>query len=507
VRSRDALLRKLVDFAPDAVLVIDSSGLIVYANPQAERLFGYENEQLLRLHVDALVPERHRNRHAAHRHNYAQDPRTREMGASSTELSARRSDGYEFPVEIRLSTLEVGDERLVATAVRDVTERRLAATKIRAARDEAERANALKGRFLATASHDLRQPLQTLQLLNGALLRQVSDSSSRELLGNQHDVLTNMAGLLNSLLDISRLESGDNKPRLEDIDITDLFQDLRLEFESVATAQGLTLLVETSAHIIHTDRVLFRQVIENLLSNAIKYTKSGTVSLKCEMQGADLAIEVADTGIGIPQDQLALIFEEFYQVRRQSRHPGVGLGLAIVKRLVGVLGLSISVTSEPGGGSRFRLVMPALLVTAAAPRRLTSTEQSNPSSAVTNAVILLVEDDEAVRRATALYLKAIGYVTITATGIADAQRVLRESKHTPDIIVSDYHLGPDETGAELIELVRSHLGKALPALLLSGDTSAALHALSNTGSYRLLSKPVDAELLGQTIAQLLTPSN
>jgi two-component system, sensor histidine kinase len=505
VRSRDALLRNLVDFAPDAVLVIDATGLIVYANPQAERLFGYENEQLLRLHVDALVPERHRNRHAAHRHDYAQDPRTREMGASSTELSARRSDGFEFPVEIRLSTLEVDGERLVATAVRDVTERRLAATKIRAARDEAERANALKGRFLATASHDLRQPLQTLQLLNGALLRQVSDSSSRELLGNQHDVLTNMAGLLNNLLDISKLDGDGNQPRLEDVSVAELFYDMRLEFESVANAQGLSLRVTNGPHLIHTDRILFRQVLENLLSNAIKYTKEGTVSLRCEMQGADLAIEVADTGVGIPQDQLASIFEEFYQVKRLSRRPGVGLGLAIVKRLVGVLGLSIRVSSEPGSGTRFRVIVPAKLIAATAPQEAKIETCSNAAGSGPNAVVLLVEDDEAVRRATALFLKAIGYVTITASGIADAKRVLRESKASPDIIVTDYHLGTDETGAELIDYVRKEMGKTLPALLLSGDTSAALHALSDTGSYRLLSKPVDADILARTIAQLLLP--
>jgi two-component system, sensor histidine kinase len=503
VWSHAALFQSLVDFAPDALLVTDTSGIIVYANLQAERLFGYENNQLQGLPVDHLLPERLRQRHGKHRQEYAQDPRTREMGASVGELLAARKDGFEFPVEIRLSTLAVSGERLVAVAVRDVTDRRLAATQILAARDEAERANALKGRFLATASHDLRQPLQTLQLFNGALLRQVTDPATLELLENQHEVLASMAGLLNTLLDLSKLEHGDIKPLLEDVSIMDLFRDMRLEFEPVASAHGLAFRVETSRHVIRTDRILFRQLLENLLSNAIKYTKHGSISLTCAMQADDFTIEVADTGIGIAQDHLSSIFDEFYQVRRRSPHPGVGLGLAIVKRLVALLGLSIDVTSKLGNGSRFRLIIPASSVVAETPRQEKHFEQTRPAHPTHNAVVLLVEDDEAVRHATALYLKAIGYVTITATGIADVQRVLRESNRLPDIIVSDYHLGPDETGAELIELVRGQLGKTLPALLLSGDTSSAIHDLSETGSYQLLRKPVDAEVLGRTIAQLL----
>ncbi len=507
MKAHPSLHNSLLDSAPDALLFVDDSGAIVQANTQAVSLFGYPRDELITLSVDALLPERFRQRHISHRQDYSRAPTTREMGARMVELLALRSDGSEVPVEIHLSSLELDGERLIAVAIRDVTQRRLEAAELRAARAEADRANRLKGRFLATASHDLRQPLQTLQLLNGALMRQVTDRVGQDLLRDQSEVLNNMAGLLNTLLDVSKLEGGDIKPRLEDVSVEELFQSLRLEFDSIALAQGLTLTVTPAQLLIHTDRILFRQVLENLLSNALKYTKTGTVVLQCEMRESAFAIEVADTGIGIAQDQLASIFDEFYQVQRQSRKPGVGLGLAIVKRIVGMLGFSLAVTSKLGTGSQFQILIPRRLVSQATTLPKESADRPPPPRDLRGTVVLLVEDDEAVLRATALYLKAIGFVTLTARSIADAHQALRDSKLLPDIVISDYHLGPSETGADLIASVRTQFGRALPALLLSGDTSSAIHELSATGSYRLLSKPVDAELLSDTITQLLSESS
>jgi two-component system, sensor histidine kinase len=504
VQSQVELFQQLVDFSPDALLVVDAGGLIVYANTQAERLFGYEPNHLLNLSVDSLLPRRLRQRHGDHRRDYASDPRTREMGASLLELSAARRDGFEFPVEIRLSTISVGGQQLTAAAVRDVSERRIAAALLRAARDEAQQANTQKGRFLASASHDLRQPLQTLQLLNGVLLRQVDDATAVQLLGNQRDVLASMSGLLNNLLDIGRIEAGNISLRIEDVNMADLFRDLQIEFDTVASAQGIAFTVEGCSQAVRTDRILFRQILENLVSNALKYTVAGSVTLSCAVRSGDLAIEVTDTGIGIAPHQLTSVFDEFYQVRRRSNHPGVGLGLAIVKRLVDSLGLSIDVTSTLGVGSSFCLLIPARMVSDAVPHQPADKTSATLRPVPDNTVVLLVEDDDAVRRATALYLKTIGLVTLAAASIADARRVLLGSQRPPDIIISDYHLGPDETGLELIEFVRSMLGKPLPALLLSGDTSAALHDQSQTVSCRVLSKPVDAELLGSTIAELLS---
>jgi signal transduction histidine kinase len=180
------------------------------------------------------------------------------MGANASELQAIRSDGTEVPVDIRLSMMTVEGQSLIAAAVRDITDRRLVDDALRAARDEAQRANAVKGRFLAAASHDLRQPLQSLHLLNGALQQQVGNDAARELLATQQDIMESMSRLLNALLDVSKLEAGNVKPNIEDMSMAKLFDDLCHGFESLAAARGLTFSAETSPHCIKTDPTLFR---------------------------------------------------------------------------------------------------------------------------------------------------------------------------------------------------------------------------------------------------------
>ena len=501
MRLSTAFYERLVDFVPDALLVVDAGGQIVFANSVAETLFGFTRNDLIGSPLERLVPQRLRSAHTSHRSGYFSNPRSREMGENSADLLALRADGTEFPVEIRLSPMNIEGQPLVAAAVRDVTARFEATQAVRAARDQAQRANAAKGRFLAAASHDLRQPLQTLVLLAAALQRTISDPAAQDLLANQQEVLESMSRLLNTLLDISKLEAESVSLRIEEVGLALLFDDLRREFESVALARGLTFSVEASPLCIRTDRTLFRELMENLISNAIKYTPSGRVRVACEHTVDGLLVSVSDTGIGIAADAITSIFDEFYQVDRYTRQQGAGLGLAIVKRVAALLGLSISVVSEPGRGSDFRVGIPASQISGAPPPpRQQAASRALPG---TLALILLVEDDDAVRHATALYLKAMGYAAITAASIAEAEEVLRHSARHPDLIISDYHLGPTHTGVDLIQRVRMLLGKELPALLLSGDTSAALHDLAASGTFRLLSKPVNADQLGLAIAQLL----
>lgn len=507
-RSRVALFESLVEFSPDALLVADGKGEIVFANATAERLFGFEKHELLNTPIERLVPQRLRDRHVRHRHTYAHSPQPREMGARMADLVATRRDGSEFPVEIRLSPIVVDGESLVAAAVRDVTDRRHAAQALRNAQEEADRANAAKSRFLAAASHDLRQPLQTLQLLNGALQKQVDDPMAQELVTGQQDALGGMSRLLNALLDISKLEAGNIEPDLEEVSVVELFEALRREFESIAAARGLEFSVEPTPHYIKTDRTLFRQLLENLLANAIKYTEAGSVSLYCRTNdarpAAPLLIAVADTGIGIAPEQLGSVFEEFYQIARKGgRRQGVGLGLAIVKRIVNLLGVSIDVQSQVGRGSEFRVTVPPDQIADLAPVQGSARTSNSRAPSAAGAMILLVEDDDAVRSATQLYLKAIGYRTIAVDSIAAAEHALQSPQYEPDLIVTDYHLGQDETGIDLIHRIRARSKKVLPALLLSGDTSTVLRELTDMPSCRLLSKPVDVEVLNSAIAELL----
>ncbi|HXV40431.1 MAG TPA: ATP-binding protein [Steroidobacteraceae bacterium] len=497
----EALLASLVEFAPDALLVVGTDGRIVFANRMAEQMFGYAASELRGSAIERLIPERIKSLHVEHRTRFMAHPRMREMGATAIDLVAVRRDGDEFPVEIRLSPVGTGDGRLVAAAVRDVTDRRHMVRVLHAAQTEAERANVAKTRFLATASHDLRQPLQTLQLLNAALRRRVSDAEARELLAREREAVDAMTGLLNSLLDVSRLEAANIQPQIEEFGLEGLFDALRNEFGAIAEARNLEFSVTAVARGLRTDRTLLRQLLENLVGNAIKYTETGSVRLACRPDGNGLVITVTDTGIGIPAGRLDRIFDEYYQIG-QSGHYGVGLGLAIVKRIAALLDLGITVASEPGHGTEFRVAIPAALVTQAA--RPEPAAAAATVTAASGAVILLVEDDDAVRGATELYLRAIGHKPIATASLAEAESALASGDRVPDLIISDYHLGGGETGIDAIVSVRKRVGRTLPALLLSGDTSTAMRQLADLPACRILNKPVDVELLSSAIAGSLS---
>lgn len=497
-----ALYENLVEFSPDALLVVDATGRIRLTNRSAESLFGYTRLELLGAPVEQLIPERLRQTHALHRAGFAASPRTREMGATVNDLLAVRKDGTEFPVEIRLSPVDIDGSTFVVAAARDVTDRRHVLRFLQAAQQEADRANAAKSRFLATASHDLRQPLQALQLLNATLRDQVADTVPLQLLEHQHEALASMSRLLNALLDISRLETGTISPDIENVGVAEVFHTLRQEFEPLARARNLVLTVAGSPHYIRTDRTLLLQLLQNLLANAIKYTETGSVRLSSCPEGERLVIEVADTGIGIATEQLGAIFEEYYQVNRVQRQ-GVGLGLSIVKRVAALLDLSIEVQSEPGRGTSFRVSVPPSRISSMTPvQRDPAASRQQPPPAI-GAVILLVEDDDAVRAATAFYLRTVGHRPIAVPGIAAAELALQQAEHPPELIISDYHLSQFEDGIQAIRRLRALACTSLPALLLSGDTSTAVRQLAESNDCRILSKPVDVDAMINVISELL----
>jgi PAS domain S-box-containing protein len=499
--SDRSLFENLVESAPDALLVVDASGCMVLANRTAETMFGFSRNELLGMPIERLVPQRFQQAHVAHREGYAENPRTREMGASDGNLLACRKDGSEFPVEVRLSPVDPGGRALVAAAVRDATDRRHALQVLRAAQQEADLANAAKGRLLATASHDLRQPLQALQLLNAALQEQVVLPDAEELVRRQGEALEAMSRLVNALLDISRLEAGAVPPEIEDVNLVELFRTLQRELEPLARARGLTLTVSVDPCHARTDRTLLRQLLQNLLANALKYTESGSIRFSGRLRKGQFLIEVADTGIGISPEQLGSIFEEYYQVDR-ARRQGVGLGLSIVKRIASLLGLSIEARSEPGKGAHFLVGVPASQLISAA-RRQAATPVREQQDRPAGALILLIEDDDAVRAATEFYLKTMGHTAIGASGIAAAERALQDASRLPDLIITDYHLGNGETGIHAINRLRTQADRPLPALMLSGDTSPSILKQAQAESCRVLNKPVDVRNLVAEISSVL----
>ena len=222
----------------------------------------------------------------------------------------------------------------------------------------AEKACEAKAQVLATASHDLRQPLQTLALLNGSLRRLTKDIRLMPALEEQERAIATASDLLNALLDICKLESGAVQPCIADFGIAELLGEIQEDFSATALTKGLKLHVEACAGRVHSDRALVSQILRNLVSNAIRYTPVGCVRLRCSPEGRSLRVDVIDTGIGIPADALPRIFDEFFQVGTSTLHEGHGLGLSIVQRTARLLGHEIRVRSTLDRGSCFTLVLP-----------------------------------------------------------------------------------------------------------------------------------------------------
>jgi PAS domain S-box-containing protein len=483
IKLSDELSKNLLELGPDATVVVDAEGTIIFANAQVARTFGYSPSELVGQRVERLLPERFRSGHTAHRARFALQPRPRAMGEGLT-LFGQHKNGHEFPVEISLSPVQGDDGPLVVAAVRDATVRR-------DIEQELLEANRAKSRLLAAASHDLRQPVQTLTLLNQAALRHAGPNAKlSEILRQQQRALDTISQLLASVLDVSKLDSGALKPTVSDCAIDDVFDRLRSDFGPLADDKGIRLLVEPTAEAGRTDPELLRRLLGNLLSNAIRYTADGRVHVTSEGKGHDIAITVRDTGIGIPRNEVDKIFEEFYQVDRGSQRPeGLGLGLSIVKRLAQLLGHTVSVESVVGQGTAFTVTLPRVALAATA-EQVSSVDAAAP----TKGTILIVDDEAAVADATSLFLELEGFDVRVANGKNEALKHL--ASVLPDVIVSDYHLRGPETGADVVAAVRVRLRSNVPAIFVTGDTSKVAND-AKLGNAILLSKPTNVdELLG-----------
>ena len=412
------------------------------------------------------------------------------------------TDGTEFPLEFNVSAVEDGNPWLAAD-LREAAHHKHIDAELILARDEANRANLAKSRFLATASHDLRQPLQSLSLLNGTLRRMVTEPEAADALRQQEQAIGAMSRLLVALLDISKLESGAIKPELTDFTVAALFSELRSSFARLAANKGLNLQIEESTDCVHSDPSLVQQILGNLVSNAIKYTREGWVGLRCLHERGLVRIDVLDTGIGIPADQVRYIYDEFYQigVPTNASRDGYGLGLSIVQRLVRLLDLRLDVRSEFGQGSAFSLLLPASRNRIASPR-FRSAETTARHPPVGKPHILLVEDDQAVRDATRMLLKVEGYRVTAVSSLKEALQEACDEAHI-DLLIADYHLGEGETGMQVITTLRERLGVPLRAVLITGDTSSAIQDLPLDPCLRIASKPVKADELLTLLGALL----
>jgi two-component system, sensor histidine kinase len=499
-----SIAQQLLQFLPDALIVVDFQGIILFANATSRALFGYSREQLVGQPIDMLVPERFKIRHGAHVAGFLRDPVAREMGARMAELFARRADGTEFPAGIRLAPVYDGDKIFVAAAIRDMTERHAINDALVSARQEADRANVAKTRFLATASHDLRQPLQTIRLLNASMLNMTTPTADvHALLQRQQSAIDSASRMLNSLLDITRLESGATEPHLAPTSLSSIYAELKREFESLATTRGLVLEFPESARVVTTDRMLFNQLLQNLLGNALKYTEKGFVKVSEIVEGDGLVLCVQDSGGGIPADKLERIFDEYYQLNPSgAQRSGVGLGLAIVREVSRLLGYSVTVASELGRGTSVRVRIPIQQLSSDIPRAEPPAPLLAIAHPATSCRVILIEDNDSVRAATELFLTLEGYETHSAASLADAEELLANMQ-PGDLLISDYHLNSTLTGLDILQRVRAQHKREVPAILLSGDLQSMMRVVKSSLSHcRFLSKPVDTRALLTAIAEL-----
>jgi two-component system CheB/CheR fusion protein len=390
----------------------------------------------------------------------------------------------------------------------DVTERRGTAQALAAAKKQAEQASAAKSRFLAAASHDLRQPLQTMTLLQELLTKTVEGEKAQKLITRLDEALSAMSGMLNTLLDINQIEAGTIRADIVGFPIDDLIERLRDEFAYHAEAQGLALRVVRCRLFIRSDPRLLEQMIRNLLSNALKYTKRGKILFGCRRRGERLSVEVWDTGVGIPGDELGAIFEEYHQLANggRERRRGLGLGLPIVQRLGNLLGHPVRVSSELGKGSVFSIGV-GVQTGEAAPSRPESRQGPTNDHLVEHdrrsGAILIIEDDPEVRELLELLLKDEGYRVAAAPDGGAALDLAGRGAIRPDLVLSDYNLPNGMNGLEVVTRLREKLHHHVPVIILTGDISTdALRNISVRDCVQL-NKPVKPKELAQAIQRLL----
>jgi two-component system, sensor histidine kinase len=389
----------------------------------------------------------------------------------------------------------------VRTSVRDISWRKDAEEALRLAKADAERADKAKSRFLAAASHDLRQPLQAVSMYVAALGRRELDESSKEILADIRTCLDASNELLEDLVDISRLDAGVVVPAFADVAIADLFEVLEKSFQREAEASKVDLRFFPRDLFVRADPRILGRIMQNLVSNALRYAERGRVLVGCRIRSGAAVLEVWDTGIGIPPEEQEKIFEEFYQVDNpaRDRRRGAGLGLAIVRRKADLMGAQIVVRSQPGKGSMFSITLPISHGQDAV--EIPTAGQADLD--LDGRVVAIIDDEPHQLNALQSLLAECGGHVVAARSLVKLVTKIESLDAPPDLIIADYRLEEGTTGAAAIAALRFTIKRSVPAILITGDTAPERIVEAEASGCRLLHKPIDPALLAQTIHQML----
>lgn len=373
---------------------------------------------------------------------------------------------------------------------------------LRRQKDAAEEANIAKSRFLASASHDLRQPVHALGMFVGALRARSMDKDARRLVEHIDHSIAAMDGLFTSLLDISRLDAGIIQMHRRPSPIAPLLARICGDYAEEATAKGIHLAHVPCSLWVDTDPTLLERILRNLVSNAVHYTDDGRVLVGCRRRGDRLQVEIRDTGRGIPEQEQEKIFQEFYQLGNpeRDRGKGLGLGLAIVKRLTGMLQIPLTLRSSPAKGTTFTVS----LRRAAAPCYSETETEATTEHAVAarGSTILVIDDEQAIQAAMYSLLTSWGYEVIPAGSTAEMLDRVATLPSPPDLIISDYRLRDGEDGISAIRRLQSEFNEDIPGMLITGDTAPDRLKEAQESGFLLLHKPVSNSKLRAAIGNL-----
>ena len=497
--NRD-LLQHALDHARQGITVTDADLRLLAWNREFRDLFKFPDE-LLR----AGLPLADLLRHNAERSFYGPGDIEELVAARVAALRGAREPmrlrvaPLGMVVEVRSATMPDGglvttysdvtqsvrtEEALEARVRERTVELEQANRLLVDSKTRADSANLSKTRFLAAASHDILQPLNAARLYAAALLERKVAAPEAELVGNLAASLDSVEEIIAALLEISRLDAGAQKPEITDFPASEMFRQLRIEFEPAAKLKGLRLRFLESGAILRSDRRLLRRLMQNLVSNAVKYTQKGGVAVGCRRAGDAWRLDVWDSGLGIAPEQMTRIFDEFRRLDEGARiAPGLGLGLSIVERLRQVLGHRLILRSRPGKGSLFALEVPR---GAGATRALAEAGAANVPGTLGGLAVAVIDNEPAILDGMRALFESWGCGVTTA---ASREAIMAALGEAPDAILADYHLDGD-TGLAVIAALRARFGEDIEAVLITADRSAPVRRQAEEAGVHLLNKPL-----------------